>query len=260
MATEYETIRYALEDGVATVTLDRPDKMNGLTRAMRGELMEALDRAGHEARAVVVTGAGRGFCSGQDLGDADSIEEIDLERTLREEYEPLLSRIADCPVPTIAAVNGPAAGAGCNLALAADIVVAARSAVFIEAFARIGLVSDAGGTFWLPRLVGHARAMGMCLLAEPIEADTAAEWGLIWEVVEDEALADHAAALARRLAEGPTLAYRLTKRAMRASPGNALSDQLALEAELQGEAGASRDFREGVAAFLEKRKPVFEGR
>jgi len=256
----YETIRYDLADDVATITLARPEKMNGLTKVMRGELLDALDRAPREARAVVLTGEGRGFCSGQDLGDARSIGELNLEQTLREEYEPLLARITDCPVPTLAAVNGAAAGAGCNLALAADVVIAARSAVFIEAFARIGLIPDAGGTYWLPRLVGQARAMGMCLFADAIEAEKAAEWGLIWEVVDDDLLPARTQELALRLAAGPTVAHRLAKRALRQSHENDLTNQLALEAKLQAEAGATRDFMEGVAAFLEKRKPSFEGR
>ncbi len=256
----YATIRYALEGARATITLDRPEKLNSLTAEMRRELTHALDRAAGEARAIVLTGAGRAFCAGQDLGDAATIEAVELERVLREEYEPLLSRIAEAPVPVIAAVNGVAAGAGCNLALAADLVVAARSASFSEAFARIGLLPDAGGTFLLPRLVGRARAMGMCLFAEPVPAARAAEWGLIWEMVEDTDLADRAAALGTHLAEGPTLAFRLLKEAMRASAENGLAAQLDLEAELQGQAGRSRDFREGVLAFLEKRPPRFEGR
>jgi len=256
----YETILYALDGDVATITLNRPAKMNCLTGPMRRELLHALRRAPDEARAIVLTGAGRGFCSGQDLGDAANLAELDLEGTLRDEYEPLLRAIYDCPVPTICAVNGAAAGAGANLALAADIVIAARSAVFIEAFARIGLIPDAGGTYWLPRMVGLPRAMAMCLLAEPIPAERAAEWGLIWETVADAALAEHARALAVRLAQGPTLAYRRAKQALRASMANDLDAQLALEARLQGEVGRSRDFLEGVMAFSEKRSPVFEGR
>jgi len=256
----YETIRYDLRGGVATITLNRPDRMNSLNQAMRSELIEALARAPEEARALVLTGAGRGFCSGQDLGDAASIEELDLDRTLREEYHPLLQRIYNCPVPTLCAVNGAAAGAGANLALAADVVIAGQGAVFIEAFARIGLIPDAGGTFWLPRLVGHARAMGMCLFTDPIPAERAAEWGLIWEAVADDALASRATELAGRLANGPTAAYRRIKQALRASPGNDLTTQLVLEAELQGEAGRTRDFLEGVAAFIDKRDPEFEGR
>lgn len=256
----YETILYTVEADVARITLNRPDKMNCLSGPMRRELLHALKRAPGEARAALLTGAGRGFCSGQDLGDARSLAELDLEGTLRDEYEPLLRALHDCPIPTLCAVNGAAAGAGANLALAADVVIAARSAVFIEAFARIGLIPDAGGTYWLPRMVGMARAMGMCLFAEPIPAGRAADWGLIWEVVEDDQLSERAVMLARRLAQGPTLALRLTKQALRASAANDLDAQLALEATLQGQAGASRDFLEGVTAFLDKREARFEGR
>ncbi len=256
----YQDILYAVEAGVARVTLNRPDKMNCLSGRMRRELLHALTRAPEEARALVLTGAGRAFCSGQDLGDASSLTALDLEGVLRDEYEPMLRAIYDCPIPTLCAVNGPAAGAGANLALAADVVIAARSAVFIEAFARIGLIPDAGGTYWLPRLVGLPRAMGMCLFAEPIEAGRAADWGLIWEVAEDDQLATRAAELAGRLARGPGLAYRLTKQALREAMTNTLDVQLGLEAQLQGEAGRSRDFLEGVSAFLEKREARFEGR
>jgi 2-(1,2-epoxy-1,2-dihydrophenyl)acetyl-CoA isomerase len=176
-------------------------------------------RAGERARVLVVTGAGRGFCSGQDLGDRRTSADVDLERVLREEYEPMLRAIYDCPIPTIAAVNGAAAGAGCNLALAADVVIAAESAVFVQAFARIGLIPDAGGTYWLPRQVGFARAMGAALFAERITARQAADWGMIWEAVPDDAFAAAVQARAAQLAQGPTVAYRLIKRALRrASP------------------------------------------
>ena len=256
----YQTLLYAVADDVATITLNRPDRMNSLNTAMRAELLDALSRAPRDGRAVVLTGAGRGFCAGQDLGDTGTIAELNLERVLREEYEPLLKLVYDCPVPVICAVNGAAAGAGANLALAADVVIAARSAVFIEAFARIGLIPDAGGTYWLPRLAGMARAMGMCLFADPIPAAQAAEWGLIWEAVDDDQLGARAAELAGRLATGPTVAYRLMKQALRASMSNDLEAQLALEAQLQGEAGQTRDFMEGVAAFMEKRPARYEGR
>jgi len=256
----YQTLRYEVADDVATITLNRPDKMNSLNTRMRAEMAEAMSRAPREARVAVLTGAGRSFCAGQDLSDTGRFEDLNLERVLREEYEPLLKLVYDCPVPVIAAVNGAAAGAGANLALAADVVVAARSAVFLEAFARIGLIPDAGGTYWLPRLAGMARAMGMCLFADPIPAERAAEWGLIWEAVDDDALAPRVAELAARLAKGPTVAYRLMKRALRESMANGLDAQLALEAKLQGEAGKSRDFVEGVSAFLEKRPARYEGR
>ena len=257
---DYQTIRYAVADRVAAITLDRPERMNSLNAAMRAELTDALARAPREARAIVLTGAGSAFCAGQDLGEAASFSDVNLEHLLREEYAPLIRLIEDCPVPVIAAVNGAAAGAGANLALAADIVIAARSASFLEAFARIGLVPDAGGTWRLPRLVGMARARAMCLLAEPVPAEQAAAWGLIWETVDDAQLNDRAAELAARLARGPTVAYRLTRQALRQAAENGLEDQLALEARLQGEAGATRDFMEGIAAFLEKRPPRFEGR
>jgi 2-(1,2-epoxy-1,2-dihydrophenyl)acetyl-CoA isomerase len=256
----FHTIHYSVADNVANIRLNRPEKMNALSAEMRRELIDALARAPEEARAVVLTGNGPGFCAGQDLGDVKSLADVNLDQVLRDEYEPLLRLIYDCPVPTLCAVNGVAAGAGANLALAADIVIAARSASFLQAFARIGLIPDAGGTYWLPRLVGHARAMGMCLLAEPVPATTAVEWGLIWEAIEDGALENRTAELARRLASGPTAAYRLIKQALRASPGNTLPVQLELEAELQAEAGQTRDFMEGVMAFLQKRPARYEGR
>ncbi len=257
---DYQSILYAAADGVATITLDRPEVMNGLDAAMRREIAESVARAPQEARVLVLTGAGRGFCSGQDLADAGDLAALDVGRMLREEYAPMIAAVAGCPIPTIAAVNGPAAGAGASLALACDIVIAARSAVFIQAFARIGLIPDAGATYWLPRQVGFARAMGAALLAEPVTADQAAAWGMIWLAAPDEDFAATVADQAARLARGPALAHRLIKRALRASLANDLTAQLALEAELQAEAGASADFREGVAAFLGKRAPRFAGR
>lgn len=256
----YETILHTVANGVATITLNRPDKMNGMTAQMRLDVTHAVTHAPEQARVIVLTGAGRGFCSGQDLGDRRNAADVDLERTLREEYEPMLRAIYDCPVPTIAAVNGPAAGAGANLALACDVVIAAQSAVFIQAFARIGLIPDAGGTYWLPRQMGFAKAMGAALFAEKITASQADAWGMIWEAVPDDTFAATVQARAAHLANGPTVAYRLIKRALRASYAHDLDAQLRLEAELQGEAGRSRDFREGVLAFLEKRPARYEGR
>lgn len=256
----YETIQVACQNDIATIRLNRPEKMNALNAVMRRELQEALTRAPENARAIVLTGNGAGFCAGQDLGDVGSFAELNLEQTLREEYEPLLKLIYDCPVPTICAVNGAAAGAGANLALAADIVIASERASFLEAFARIGLIPDAGGTYWLPRLVGISRAMGLCLLAEPIPAAKAAEWGLIWEVVPESTFEIRVGEIASKLASGPTLAYKLMKQALRQSMANDLPTQLSLEAALQGEAGKSRDFMEGVMAFLEKRNAQYQGR
>ncbi|EEW24337.1 enoyl-CoA hydratase-related protein [Rhodobacter ferrooxidans] len=256
----YDTISVSLTDGVGLITLNRPEVMNALSSAMRAELRAAVTDLGRTARVLVLTGAGRAFCSGQDLGDAAAIDALDLERILREEYEPLLHAINDCPVPTIAAVNGIAAGAGANLALAADVVIATESAAFIQAFTRIGLIPDAGGTYWLPRQIGMARAMAAALFADRVSARQAADWGMIYECVADADFAGHWQARAATLASGPTLAYRGVKQAMRASFANDLPGQLALEARLQGLCGQSRDFREGVAAFLEKRPPRFQGR
>ena len=253
------TVLYEMAAGVAVITLNRPDVMNALSVALRRDLSAALARAVGEARVVVLTGAGRGFCSGQDLGDVD-IDTVDLEAVLRDEYEPLLTAIAECPLPTIAAVNGAAVGAGAGLALSCDVVIAAESASFAQSFTRIGLVPDAGGSYWLPRQVGLARAMGAMLFGERIPARQAADWGMIWEAVPDEGLAALWRARAQALAAGPGLAYRGVKQALRASFSNDYAGQLALEARLQGECGASDDFREGVAAFLGKRVPQFQGK
>ena len=253
----YQTISYEVEAGVAVITLARPEVMNALSSQMRAEMLAAVLRAGVEARVLVITGAGRAFCSGQDLGGAGAA--VDLEQVLNEEYVPLLKAITDCPIPTIAAVNGAAAGAGANLALAADVVIAAESASFIQAFTRIGLVPDAGGSYWLPRQIGLARAMGAVLFADKVTARQAMDWGMIYECVPDQGFAAHWQARALSLAQGPTRAYHGVKTALRASFGNDLDQQLALEARLLGECGATEDFREGVAAFLEKRAAKFRG-
>lgn len=257
---EYQAITFDITDGVAVLTMNRPDVMNALNSQMRAEIYHAVRQAGENARVLVITGAGRAFCSGQDLGDGGNAASLDLERTLRDEYEPMLQRIFDCPIPTIAAVNGPAAGAGANLALAADVVIAAESASFLQAFTRIGLIPDAGGTYWLPRQVGFARAMGAALFAEPVPARQAVEWGMIWEAIPDENFANHWQKRAEKLAHGPTVAYAKVKEALRQSMSNDLTEQLELEAKLQGDCGDTRDFKEGVLAFLEKRPARFEGR
>ena|SRR5690606_29223443 len=256
----YQTIRYAEEGGIATVTLDRPEVMNALNRAMRAEITEAVTRAAATARVIVLTGTGRAFSSGQDLADPSLGADFDVGRVLAEEYEPMLRAIVAARVPVIAAVNGTAAGAGANLALAADVVIAAESASFIQAFTRIGLIPDAGGTWVLPRTVGLARAMGAALFAEKVSARQAADWGMIWEAVPDPEFEAHWRARAAALAAGPGEALARVKIALRAAFGNGLDDQLALEAQLQGECGATADFREGVAAFLEKRPARFTGR
>jgi 2-(1,2-epoxy-1,2-dihydrophenyl)acetyl-CoA isomerase len=259
-AMDYQTITYEVSDGMAIITMNRADKYNALTTQMRAEIEHAFNAGGRDARVVVITGAGKAFCSGQDLGDRANATSIDLERTLRDEYAPMLRAITQCPVPTIAAVNGAAAGAGANLALAADVVFASESAYFLQAFTRIGLIPDAGGTYTLPRQMGMAKAMGAALFADKISARQADDWGMIWEAVEDHAFDAHWRAKAAHLAGGPTAAYSAVKKVMRDSWNNDFESQLTLEAQEQGKCGKSRDFKEGVLAFTEKRPADFEGR
>ncbi len=257
---DYQTITLDIADGVALLTLSRPNVMNALNTQMRAEITHAVRAAETDAGVLVMTGAGRAFCSGQDLGDAGSAAEMDLERVLRDEYLPMLRAITESRLPTIAAVNGAAAGAGANLALAADVVIAAESAHFTQAFTRIGLIPDAGGTWALPRQIGAARAMGAALFADRIQARQAAEWGMIYEVAEDDGFEALWRSRAAQLAQGPTEAYHHLKTALRASFDNSFEEQLMLEARLQGACGRTRDFREGVVAFLQKRPAAFEGR
>ncbi len=255
-------VLFQIVEHVAIVTLNRPDRVNALDEDMHVELRHVFDRIelDRAVRAVLLTGAGRAFCAGQDLAERQlSDAELDLGAALERSYNPLIKRIRALERPVVCAVNGVAAGAGANLALACDIVLAGRSASFIQAFCRLGLIPDAGGTFLLPRLVGRARALGLMLLGEPLSAEQAAEWGLIWQVVEDDALAETAWALCLQLAAGPTRALGLIKRAVNAGTVT-LEEQLALERDLQREAGRSEDFAEGLAAFLGKRPPSFKGR
>ena len=251
--------------GVLSLTLNRPDKLNAFNPEMHRLLREALEEARDEpgVRAVLLTGSGRGFCAGQDLSErnvgADAAP-IDLSVSLGSNYNPLVRRLRALPKPVVCAVNGVAAGAGANIALACDIVLAARSASFVQSFSRLGLVPDSGGTYFLPRLVGSARAMGLALLGERLSAEEAERWGLIWKAVEDERLVEEATGIAQTLAAGPTKGYGLIKQAIQASAGNSLDAQLDLERDLQREAGFSEDYREGVAAFMQKRKPVFKGK
>lgn len=262
---EAQKVLYEESEGTAVITLNRPDRLNAFNEELHAALAEALERAEREdrVRALLLTGAGRAFCAGQDLADRrfpTGGKAPDLGATIERLYNPLVRRIRAMPKPVVCAVNGVAAGAGANIALACDIVLAARSARFIQAFCKIGLVPDSGGTFFLPRLVGEARARALALLGTPISAEQAVTWGMIWQLHDDEALLDEARKLCVQLAGQPTAALALIKQALQAAAVNDLDAQLDLERDLQREAGRSEDYREGVAAFLEKRQPVFKGR
>ena len=260
----YETIQFDVTDGVARLTLNRPDRLNSFNVAMHGEVKHALAlvREDPACRVLVITGAGRGFCAGQDLGDravAPGASAPDLGESIELRYKPLVLGLRSLPKPVIAAVNGVAAGAGANIALACDLVIAAKSATFIQSFAKLGLVPDSGGTWSLPRLVGPARAIGLTFLGDKLSAEQAAAWGLIWRCVEDTEFASVVDQLARQLAGAPTLGLARTKEAIYSSGLRTLEQQLDVERDFQRELGVSADYAEGVAAFTEKRAPRFTG-
>lgn len=260
-----EVVLHERRDGWSLLTLNRPDRLNAFNEAQHLALRAALDACAADdgCRAVVITGAGRGFCAGQDLSDRDPTllgESPDLGMTLQTYYNPLVRQLRALEKPVIAAVNGVAAGAGANIAFACDIVIATRSAKFIQAFSKIALIPDAGGTWWLTRHLGEARAKALAMTAHPLSADDAAAWGLIWKSVDDGAFMDEVVTLAETLARGPTRAYALTKKAIHAASANALEAQLEVERATQREAGQSDEYKEGVAAFLQKRPAVFSGR
>jgi len=258
------SILTSIENGVHTITLNRPDKLNSFNAEMSAAFLQAIIRAEDEdVRAVLLTGSGRAFCAGQDLGDRDPrkmTEPPDLGKTIEQNYNPVVRRIRNLEKPIVCAVNGVAAGAGANIALACDIVLAAKSAKFIQAFAKIGLIPDSGGTWSLTRLAGEARAKGLALTAEPLKAETAEQWGLIWRAVDDESLMTDANELALRFAKGPTTGLGMIKQAIQTASIQSLDEQLDLERDLQRKAGRTADYAEGVTAFLDKREPRFQGR
>jgi 2-(1,2-epoxy-1,2-dihydrophenyl)acetyl-CoA isomerase len=255
----FDTILFEVRAGIARLTLNRPEKLNSFTAQMHAEIRDALyqfeETRTRTARVLVITGAGRGFCAGQDLSEATE----DLGVAIERDYAPLVRRLRALPMPVVAAVNGVAAGAGANLALACDVVMARKSASFIQSFSRIGLLPDTGGTYFLPLLAGTARAMGLALLGERISAEQAADWGLIWRCIEDDKFASTVEDILLELATGPTEAFARTKQAIYAAAANSLEKQLKLEQRLMTELGRTQDFREGVKAFLEKRAPRFGG-
>jgi 2-(1,2-epoxy-1,2-dihydrophenyl)acetyl-CoA isomerase len=265
LAQQEVCVLYEASDGVARLTLNRPQRLNSFTVEMHKQFALAMDRlrADETIRVLVLTGAGRGFCAGQDLHDRKTVARgapVDLGKSLDTYYRPMILGLRALPMPVLCAVNGVAAGAGASLALACDMVIATRSATFIQAFSRIGLIPDAGGTWMLPRLLGNARALGLALTGESISAEQAAQWGLIWKCVDDAAFAAAVDEQAAKFARSATRGLAAIKRTTQAAQGNSLEEQLDLERDVQRELGLSHDYREGVAAFIEKRAPIFQGK
>ena len=267
-SANFECIQFEIKNGVALLTFNRPDRLNSFTQKMHAEVREALaltkaGRVSGDARVLVITGAGRGFCAGQDLSDravAADAAPVDLGESIEKNYKPLVMGIRNLEMPVICAVNGVAAGAGANIALACDLVFAAKSASFIQSFSKLGLIPDTGGSWILPRLLGTSRAMGLALLGDKLSAEQAAEWGLIWKVLDDEQLMPTVLEIAAQMAKGPTFGYAQTKKSIWQSSTNDFEAQLNLERDMMRACGNSDDYREGVAAFMEKRQPAFKGK
>lgn len=265
MSDTFNTLKLSIEEGLATLTLNRPDRLNSFNTEMFAEIKQAFKLISPEngVRCLLITGSGRGFCAGQDLNDRavkPGDEKPDLSASLENNYNPLIRSITNLEMPVICAVNGVAAGAGSSIALSCDIVFAARSATFIQSFCKIGLIPDSGGTWFLPKKVGRARALGLALLGDKLPAEKAEEWGLIWKCVDDDKLIDEATTTAKHLATQPTKGLSLIKSAINASFTNSLDDHLDLERDLQREAGKTDDYRNGVAAFFDKRQADFKGK
>ena len=261
----FETIQFEYDKGVALITLNRPERLNSFTQQMHDELKSVMKilQSRVDLRGVILTGAGRGFCAGQDLAERKPLPEgqmRDMGESLEKNYKPLVLAIRALPVPVVCFVNGVAAGAGVSLALASDILIAAKSASFLQAFAKLGLAPDAGSSYFLPRIIGTQRAMAASMLAKPITAEQALEWGLVWQLVEDDQLGSEIEAMKQTLANGPTRSYAAIKNLIYTSGQMTLEEQMNLETETQRELGYTEDYQEGGAAFREKRPAVFKGR